>query len=293
MHKFEGVFSLLLTPFHADGTIDWENYEYYVDWQLSHQPQGLFAVCGSSEMKWLTLEERLELARSAVVHAGRTPVVATANLEADLAAHVDEIARMADTGVAGVVLVPPDGLGDEPARFADYMANLAERAPCPVILYEWPLRKPYLIPADLYASLVREQGIIGIKDTTCTVEGIQAKIAAAPESIIYQANTPYLMEAVEMGARGTMAITSAAAGDLVVRFWQAATTGDPEARKIHQQLVFLDSVLRFGYPGTAKQLAILRGVPMEPHCRWPVTPPDEAVKALAVWLGSIEKDGEA
>jgi 4-hydroxy-tetrahydrodipicolinate synthase len=283
MHKFEGVFSLLLTPFHADGTIDWENYEHYVDWQLSHEPHGLFAVCGSSEMKWLTLEERLELARSAVVRAGRTPVVATANLETDLAAHVDEITRMADTGVAGVVLVPPDGLGDEPAHFADYMANLAEHAPCPVILYEWPLRKPYLIPADLYGSLVREQGVIGIKDTTCTVEGIQAKIAAAPESIVYQANTPYLMEAIEMGARGCMAINSAAAGDLVVRFWQAATTGDPEAKRSHQQLVFLDSVLRFGYPATAKQLAILRGVPMEIHCRWPVNLPDEAVKALTVW----------
>jgi hypothetical protein len=47
--------------------------------------------------------------------------------------------------------------------------------------------------------------------------------------------------------------------------------------------LYLDSVLRFGYPATAKQLAVLRGVPMEIHCRWPVNLPDEAVKALTVW----------
>ena len=41
--KFEGVFSLLLTLFHEDGSIDWEAYERYVEWRLSFRPQGLFA----------------------------------------------------------------------------------------------------------------------------------------------------------------------------------------------------------------------------------------------------------
>jgi 4-hydroxy-tetrahydrodipicolinate synthase len=282
-HRFEGVFALLLTPFHADDTIDWDTYAHYVDWQLSHGAQGLFAVCGSSEMKWLTLDERLALASRAVERAGNVPVLATANLEDQTDDHLAEIERMAETGVAAVVLVPPQGLGNEPEQFAAYFAHLADHAPCPVILYEWPLRTPHLIPADLYADLVNAHGVLGIKDTTCTVEGIRAKIDAAPDSVVYQANTPYLMEAVDLGARGIMAITSAAAADAVVDYWQAARDGTPETVQRHRELVFLDALLRFGYPATAKHLAALHGLPMQIHCRWPVTFPAEAAKALTVW----------
>lgn len=284
--KFDGAFALLLTPFHADGAIDWNAYDRYVDWQLSHNPHGLFAVCGSSEMKWLTLDERLKLAQRAVDRAGDVRVVATANLEEDVDAHADEIKRMAETGVAAVVLVPPQGMGHDLERFADYFAHLADRAPCPVILYEWPLRTPHRIPAEIYAELVNAHGVVGIKDTTCTVEGIRAKIDAAPNSIVYQANTPYLIEAVEMGARGIMAITSAAAADAVVQFWQAAKEQTPDRAQRHQSLVFLDALLRFGYPATAKYLAARRGAPMEIDCRWPVTFPAEAAKTLDLWLAA-------
>lgn len=112
----EGVFALLLTPFRHDLAIDWSAYERYLAWQLQHHPDGLFAVCGSSEMKWLELDERLELARRAARASRGVPVVATANLDTDIARHRDEVARMADTGVAAVVLVPPDGMGEDPSR---------------------------------------------------------------------------------------------------------------------------------------------------------------------------------
>lgn len=292
--RFEGVFALLLTPFRADGAIDWNVYDRYVDWQVSQSPQGLFAVCGSSEMKWLTLDERLELARRAAKRAGDVPVVATANLADEIGAHADEINRMAETGVDAVVLVPPQGMGNEseafaePEGFAAYFARLADQSPCPVILYEWPLRTSHLIPADLYADLVHMHGVVGIKDTTCTVEGIRAKIDAAPDSVVYQANTPYLIEAIDLGARGVMAITSTAAADAVVQFWQAAQDRSPETGQRHQSLVFLDALLRFGYPATAKYLAARRGMPMEMHGRWPVAFPAEAAKALDLWLNAHE-----
>ncbi len=59
---FRGVFSLLLTPFLPDKTIDWTSYDRHVSWQIEQGPAGLFAVCGSSEMKWLDAEERLHRA---------------------------------------------------------------------------------------------------------------------------------------------------------------------------------------------------------------------------------------
>src|SRR5690606_33937344 len=52
----KGVYSLLLTPYQSSGEIDYSAYERYVDWQLSHSPQALFAACGSSELLHLTAD---------------------------------------------------------------------------------------------------------------------------------------------------------------------------------------------------------------------------------------------
>lgn len=284
--QFAGVFPLLLTPFQADGTIDWPCYDRYVDWQLRAAPGGLFAVCGSSEMKWLTLDERLALARRAVELAGDTPVVATANLAAERSDHAAEIQRMVETGVRAVVLVPPDGLSPDPTELEDYLATLIERAPCPVLLYEWPARQHYLLRAEGYARLV-QLGVKGIKDTTCTVEGIRGKIKVAGDSTIFQANTPYLLEAQRMGAGGVMAITSTAVADLVVACWQLAQAEDPQVHHYHRELIFFDSLMRFGYPAAAKWVVAQRGVPMSIHCRWPSSIPVEAHQALSVWLDGV------
>jgi 4-hydroxy-tetrahydrodipicolinate synthase len=281
--RFQGVFALLLTPFHNDGSIDWRTYDTYVSWQLSAQPQGLFAVCGSSEMKWLTLDERLALARRAVQLAGGVPVVATANLEPDPALHPQEMQRMAETGVSGVVLTPPPGYGTDQARLGDYFASLVSSAPCPTLIYEWPQVQPYLIDPVVFGRLVNEHGLVGIKDTTCTMEGILAKIEQAPNAAVFQANMPYALAALRQGACGLMAVVSAAAADLTVRFWQSVKKGEPAAEALHSQLVFLDAVLRGAYPATAKHLARLRGIPVGPTCRWPVSMPPEIAQAMEVW----------
>ena len=285
-----GVVSLLLTPFREDKSIDWSAYDRYVEWQAAAGANGLFAVCGTSEMKWLTRAERLDLARRAVLQAGGLPVVATGNLDPDQTQHASEIAELAETGVAGVVLVPPHGMGVQPGRLEDYLGTLALQAPCPIYLYEWPESIPCHVSGESFGTLSRKFGVRGIKDTTCTLEGIGAKLReAADDAVVFQANTPYLLDSVRMGAKGVMAITSGAAPDIVVNFWRAANRGSDEAVDLHSTLVFLDSLLRLGYPQTAKYLLKLRGLPFETQTRWPVSLPAEARRAMEVFYESVFK----
>jgi 4-hydroxy-tetrahydrodipicolinate synthase len=288
--RFEGVHALLLTPFAPSKEIDWSLYDRYVDWQLSHEPHALFAVCGSSEMECLTLQERLELARRAAARAGRTPVVATGNVQADPDEHAEELQRMAETGVSGIVLIPPGSMGEDQSRLEYYFARLAEQSPLPVFLYECPLASPRFVEAAVYGRLVSQHGVAGIKDTTCTPEGIQAKIESATGGIVFQANMSYLTDAVRGGARGIMATTSAAAADVLLAYWRAEQAGDTEeADRLHELLVFLDGVLGKGYPATAKYLASLRGVPLEPLTRKGKSANESAKRGMAVWLRAAER----
>ena len=52
----------MITPFHEDGDIDWDGLENLIEWYIAHGVQALFAVCQWSEMQFLSLAERRDLA---------------------------------------------------------------------------------------------------------------------------------------------------------------------------------------------------------------------------------------
>ena len=57
------ILTTMITPYKANGTIDFETAEKYVEWYYENGIDGIFAVCQSSEIFYLTLEERVELNR--------------------------------------------------------------------------------------------------------------------------------------------------------------------------------------------------------------------------------------
>ena len=180
---YEGIYALMLTPYHADLSVDYKTYEEYTEFQASQGVEHLFAVCGSSEMANLSLEERLRLAELTVRHKGDTTVVATANMEFGITAQIEEIKRMSQTGVDGLVFTTR-GMGQQGDALVDYIGELIKYTDLPVFMYEFPGHRPHLISGETYGKLVRECGILGIKDTTSTLEGINDKIAQKGNSCL-------------------------------------------------------------------------------------------------------------
>jgi 4-hydroxy-tetrahydrodipicolinate synthase len=102
----EGIVPVMLTPFDDAGAIDYAGLERLIEWYLAHGSDALFAVAQSSEMQFLSLAERAELARFVVDRvAGRVPVVASGHISDDLDSQVAELCAAAESGAQGVVLV--------------------------------------------------------------------------------------------------------------------------------------------------------------------------------------------
>ena len=57
------IFTTMITPFTADGEVDYDTAKRYVDWYFENGLTGIFAVCQSSEIFYLSLEERVKLNR--------------------------------------------------------------------------------------------------------------------------------------------------------------------------------------------------------------------------------------
>lgn len=263
----EGIFSLVMTPFNADRTIDISAYENYVEWQANQGVEHLFAVCGSSEMTSLNLEERLTMASLAVKHKCDTTVIATANLEPSWFAQVDEVKRMSETGVDGLVFVTK-GYGNDEERFYSYFCELSSFTDLPIYLYEFPGYPNNKISGELYGRLVKTGKVLGIKDTTCTLEGIKAKIDNKGDSCVAQANMPFLYDGYLLGARGVMATPTTCGGAFFARFHEAFMGGNMElAEKRYHEILLLDGALEGGFCATAKELVNLQGVPMNWYTR--------------------------
>ena len=257
--NLEGIYSLMLTPYNEDRTIDWNTYEEYCEFQVAQGVDHLFAVCGSSEMKELTLEERIKLATLTAKHKGDTTIVATANVEPSWFAQVEEVKRMSQTGVDGIVFITK-GFGKNPDRLISYIGELMTHTDLPVFMYEFPGDQPHLITGDTYGKLA-EMGIQGIKDTTSTIEGICDKIEKKGNSCIIQANMPFLFDSYKAGARGVMATPTACGGAFFQRFHEAFMSGDMElAQQRYNEIILLDNAIDSGFNNSAKYLVQLQGV---------------------------------
>lgn len=256
----DGIYSLMLTPFFEDRSIDYNTYEKYADWQVEQGVDHLFAVCGSSEMKELTLEERLKLAELTVKHKGETTVVATANIEPTKEGNLEEIKKMEQTGVDGLVLTTK-GMGDDDDKLVEYIRELAQSTTLPVFLYEFPGFQPHLMSGKAYGELTKDGLIWGIKDTTCSLELIKDKIANKGDSTVIQANMPYLFDSYVAGARGVMATPTSCGGAFFQRFHEAFLSGDMAlAEQRYNEIILLDNAIDSGFCASAKELIRLQGV---------------------------------
>ncbi len=290
-NKYSGLYSLLLTPFNEDRTIDFKAYENYVQWQAAFKPQHLFAVCGSSEMAELTLDERETLAKLAVKNAGGVSVFATANLEPSWFAQVDEVKRMEQTGVDGLVFITK-GFGNDDDRLVTYISELATHTTLPVMLYEFPGAQPHLMSGKAYGRLVETGRIVSIKDTTCTMEGIKDKIAYQGETNVLQANMPFLYDSFVAGARGVVATPTTCGADLFVKIWDEVCRGDFEAAKhTHEHIILLDNAIDSGFCASAKYLVSLRGVPMNWYTRGKHFLAPQRLNAIKVWYEWAKNNG--
>ena len=56
-----GVYPTMITPYGVDGRVDIETVKKYVQWYYEHKCNGIFAICQSSEIAWLSVEERTKI----------------------------------------------------------------------------------------------------------------------------------------------------------------------------------------------------------------------------------------
>jgi 4-hydroxy-tetrahydrodipicolinate synthase len=101
-----GVYPTMITPYTKDNEVDYENVKRIASWYIQKGCEGIFSVCQSSEMFYLSLDERVNIAKTVKNTAGpNVCVVASGHTGSSIEEQAYELNAMAETGVDGIVLV--------------------------------------------------------------------------------------------------------------------------------------------------------------------------------------------
>ena len=207
--KYRGVWPVMLTPFDERREIDWESLKKLIDWYIAADVNGLFANCQSSEMFFLSEAESLQLTRFVLDTVdGRVPVVASGHTACGLSQQIDQLGRMAETGVDSVIMISNrfamQGENDEIVLSNLKTITAAVTDTVGLGIYECPYPYKRLLSDDVVRWCAQSGRYTFIKDTCCQIETIKRRVALAQGSPMHLANAngQTLLPSLRAGAHG-------------------------------------------------------------------------------------------
>lgn len=284
--KFEatyGVYPTMITPYRKSGEVDTAALEALTEWYWRQGCDGIFADCQSSEIRYLTLEERVGILRTVMGKVRelaekdpsrpRMTVVASGHVSDAFADQVRELNAVAAEQPDALILISnrmdiPNT--SDAAWIADTERLLAELpADMPLGIYECP--KPYkrLLSEQMLRWCVENGRFYFVKDTCCDADLIKKRleICAGSHLKLFNANAQTLLETVRAGAHGYCGVMANFHPDLYGKLLR----GDLNSRNASLLQDFLGlaaTVENLTYPCCAKYyLNRFEHVAMEPDAR--------------------------
>jgi 4-hydroxy-tetrahydrodipicolinate synthase len=165
-YKLEGIYTPVITPFHADLSVDFDALAELVDHLATAGVHGLISGGSTGENYAETVEERLEIARFVVDQAkGRLPVfVGTGAMRTPDSIALAQGAKA--MGAAGILLgTPPYSVPTERENALNALA-IDRAADLPIILYNYPGRMSVEMGREFLDRVGRSKNVIGIKESS-------------------------------------------------------------------------------------------------------------------------------
>ena len=163
MPRFGRVLTAMVTPFHADGSLNLDGAKRLARWLQDNGNDGLVVAGTTGESSVLTDDERLSLF-AAVVEAVTIPVIAGTGTN-DTAHSVHMTKEATKLGVAGILAVCPYYNRPSQAGIEAHIRAMSAATTLPVVIYDIPVRTGRKINTTTLAKLANEvKNAAGVKD---------------------------------------------------------------------------------------------------------------------------------
>lgn len=210
------IFTTMITPYQADGSIDLQTARKYVDWYFENGLDGIFAICQSSEIFYLSLEERVALNKSVWERAKQLErksgkkftVISSGHVSDTVEEQAAELNAVYRSGTDALILITNrldiHNEGDDTfIRNAERLLTLLPEN-AKLGLYECPYPYKRLVTPKILDWCLSTGRFYYMKDTSCDIETIKQRcrqLEGSPLKLL-NANCQTLLESMRCGGEG-------------------------------------------------------------------------------------------
>ncbi|MBQ2942030.1 MAG: dihydrodipicolinate synthase family protein [Clostridia bacterium] len=270
-----GAYPTMITPYKADGSIDYDLAEKYVEWYFEKGCAGIFAICQSSEIFYLSVEERVELNRRVYAKAQELKrksgkeftIVSSGHVADSIEDQAYELNRVIESGTDALILITNrldlNNEGDD--VWIKNAEELLSKLPSDVNLglYECPHPYKRLVTPKILKWCIKTGRFYYMKDTCCDAKMIKERldILKGTSFNLLNANCQTLLQSLKDGGAGYCGIMANFHPELYAWLCENYKKNPEKAEEI-QNLIGTCGFTENGlpYPLTAKYHMCLEGL---------------------------------
>ena len=229
MAIFTGAGVAIVTPFHADGTVNFEKFAEMIEYQILNKTDAII-VCGTTgEASTLSHEEHLECIRFCVeTVAGRVPVIAgTGSNSTETAIYLSKEAEK--YGADALLIVTPYYNKATQKGLEEHFTIIANEVNIPILLYNIPGRTGgvNILPETVVSLCKNVANIVGVKDATGNISQVAKLMSIADGCVdLYSGNDDQIVPLLSLGGKGVISVLSNVAPQQTHDICEKYFTGD-------------------------------------------------------------------
>ena len=285
-----GIYPTMIVAYKESGEIDYEAMGELIEWYIKEGVHGIFALCQSTEIVYLSIEERLKLGKFVMEKVdGRVPVVMSGMTADTLEGQIEEAKLIAALKPDALVLLSNRIDDDERYTLTEKVDILMKELPedMPLGIYEIPVPYKRLITDEELKFMAKSGRFAFIKDTCCDMDLMRrrAEIVKGCDFGLFNANAATVLDSFRAGYAGFSGIMANIHPALYV--WLFENQNDPKADRILHYIAMTSVIEARCYPVIAKRyLRKYVGLPITDVCR---SMKDTNVPAVAYELRAVHE----
>ncbi len=205
---FTGAGVALVTPFHDDGSVNYEKLAELIEFQIANHTDAIIIAGTTGEAPTLNdKEHKMVISFSAEVIKKRVPLIAGAGSNNTLYGTQNAI-YAERAGADALLLVTPYYNKTTQKGLVEHFTYYADHVNIPIILYNVPSRTGVNIEPDTCVTLAKHKNIVAIKEASGNISQIAEIAAKCPELDIYSGNDDQIVPVMSLGGKGVISVLS-------------------------------------------------------------------------------------
>lgn len=281
MKEFGRLLTAMITPFYADGSVNYEGAAELARHLVDNGSDGLVVGGSTGEAATMTAEEKLKLFEVVLDAVGDRATIIAGTGSNDTMASVRFTQAAEKVGVHGALVVGPYYNKPTQEGFYQHFKTIAESTSLPIMLYNVPGRTASNVAPETVARLAQIPNIVAIKEASGNVEQATEIVRITPPDFqVYSGDDALTLPILAVGGSGIISVAGHVVGNQIQAMIGAFLAGNMrKAQEINLSLLpVFKSMFIVTNPIPVKTAVGLMGLPAGAF-RLPLTPADDTVVA--------------